>query len=231
MSNVDPKPSQTPQLHPVWTFLLIVALSTSVGFMGWRFLRQKQHDREFFADRFAARKEGPSDLDGKGFGAVARFQLTDESGKPFLSSSLLGKVWIADFIFTNCAGPCPALSAEFERIRTELGQDPDFHMVSFTVDPRRDTPEVLARYAESYGGARGNWHLLTGDVSEIAAIASQSFKAGLATSDDPAEITHSIRIFLVDRRGVIRGRYLLEAPDELRMLRSDVKTLLSRPAR
>jgi protein SCO1/2 len=223
----EPKPSSSAGL--IWTLLLVVALSTSAGFMGWRFLRQREAGRVFFEDRFAVdAADRISDLDGKGFGAVATFHLTDHKGRPFSSAQLLSKVWLVDFVFTNCAGPCPAMSAEFERIREEFQSNPDLAFVSISVDPKRDTPEVLDKYAESYGGARGDWFLLTGDIGKIAELSHLTFKAGLGNPGDPNEITHSTRFFLVDRRGIVRGRYLRDAADEREQLRADVKTLLGR---
>jgi cytochrome oxidase Cu insertion factor (SCO1/SenC/PrrC family) len=213
----------------LWTFLLIAALSSSAGFMGWRYFRQRQNDKVFFEDRFAVEAaDRVADLDGKGFGPVATFHLTDHRGKPFSSAQLLGKVWIADFIFTNCAGPCPAMSAEVEKIRDELASSADLAFVSISVDPKRDTPEVLAKYAESYGGARNDWFLLTGDLGAIAEISHLTFRAGLGNAGDPNEITHSTRFFLVDRKGILRGRYMRDSAEERGQLREDVKTLLAR---
>src|SRR5580693_3812816 len=78
------------------------------------------------------------------YGVVGDFALTDQSSQPFLSENVLrGKVWIADFIFTNCAGPCPRMSAQMRQVGNALRSDiKDLRLVSFTVDPVRDTPAV-----------------------------------------------------------------------------------------
>ena len=217
-------------LPVVWTFLLVVALSTAGSLMAWRAVRGLTRVHEPLPAK-AAEKPNDSDLDGAGFGSVAPFALVDESGKPFDRSALEGKVWIADFIFTYCAGPCIAMSAEMETLRKDLADAPDARFVSFSVDPNRDTPEILAKYAESYGGAGDRWHLLTGSAPTIYALARGSFLAAAEGGEvlgDPKAISHSERFFLVDRDGVVRGRYSMRDPDALARLRQDARRLLQR---
>lgn len=211
----------------LWTLVLVVMLAVTGGFLTLRFLRQRAEDRPFLMDRFA-QSQDRTDLDGRGFGSVAPFALTDQTARAFDSDSLRSKVWIADFIFTRCGGPCPRMSAEIERIREDLKGEKDLAFVSFSVDPTRDSPQVLDDYAKAYGGARDNWHLLTGPVATIAALSRTTFKVGLETTDAPDDIRHSTFFFLVDRKGVIRGRYAVDAPEELAALRKDARTLLAR---
>jgi len=95
---------------------------------------------------------------------------TDQTGKPFGSRELAGKVWVADFIFTSCQGSCPLLSERMEEVgkrARHLG--PDFHLVSISVDPERDTPERLAEYAGRYGANPIAWSFLTGPEAAIQA--------------------------------------------------------------
>src|SRR5688572_6396063 len=80
-------------------------------------------------------------------GPAPEFQLTERSGKPLSRADLAGKVWIADFIFTRCAGPCPRMTSELKRVQDELAAETDLRLVSFTLDPAHDTPEVLGGYA------------------------------------------------------------------------------------
>lgn len=113
-------------------------------------------------------------------GALPPFALTDQRGAPFGTRELAGKVWVADFIFTSCAQACPLLSermAEVGRRARHLG--PDFHLVSFTVDPERDTPARLAEYGARYGANPIAWSFLTGPANAIQAAVVGGFKVGM----------------------------------------------------
>src|SRR5256714_10767981 len=81
------------------------------------------------------------------YGTVPGFQLTNQNGQPFGSAQLAGKIWIADFIYTTCPGPCPMISSRMSELQKPL-QKTDVHLVSFSVDPEKDTPEVLRGYAD-----------------------------------------------------------------------------------
>ena len=94
------------------------------------------------------------------------FSLTERSGKTVIKEDLLGKPWVACFVFTRCAGPCPRVSGQFYQLQKDL-KDLDFRLVTFTVDPKNDTPEVLARYAESVGADPEKWLFLTGDQNGL----------------------------------------------------------------
>ena len=105
---------------------------------------------------FAACKKEPALED---YGVVPDFELTSEQGQPFKSSQLMGTPWIADFIYTTCPGPCPRMSSIMTRLQTEGA---GFRMVSFTIDPARDTPEVMAAYGKRFKADPSRWTFLTG---------------------------------------------------------------------
>src|SRR6266576_6159106 len=84
------------------------------------------------------------------FGQIPGFALTDETGRPFDKKSLDGKVWVADFIFTTCTGPCPRMSSMMRQVQQATSTIPEVRLVSFTVDPEHDTPEALKTYAARY---------------------------------------------------------------------------------
>jgi cytochrome oxidase Cu insertion factor (SCO1/SenC/PrrC family) len=172
------------------------------------------------------------------FGQVANFTLTDRSGKAVRRADLDGKVWVAGFVFTSCGGPCPQVSATMARLQKELADQPDFRLVTFTVDPERDTPEVLTRYAEQYKADPDRWFFLTGKQDAVYALIKESFKLGVEQAQGSArqpgsEVTHSTRLALVDRHGHVRGYYEGRQTDEQgakvddvpRLVR-DAKTLL-----
>jgi protein SCO1/2 len=154
------------------------------------------------------------------FGVVPDFTLTDQSDKPFLSADTLrGKVWIADFIFTNCAGPCPRMSAQMRHVGDALHDLNDLRLVSFTVDPARDTPAVLAKYAERYQAEPGVWFFLTGSQADLHNLARNVFMLG----DVNGDLQHSTRFVLVDRKSRVRGYYLTSDDDAIPRLIVDAK--------
>jgi cytochrome oxidase Cu insertion factor (SCO1/SenC/PrrC family) len=162
-------------------------------------------------------------------GAVPDFTLTERSGQPFSLNDLLGQIWVVDFIFTNCAGTCPIMTTAMTEIQqTALAEKlDDVKLVSITVDPERDTPEVLQRFANGYGALKDRWYFLTGDGAAIQQLANKGFLLSAATSGGSAEepIIHSNRFVLVDRQGRIRGYYDGTDEEGVAQLLKDLKKL------
>jgi cytochrome oxidase Cu insertion factor (SCO1/SenC/PrrC family) len=163
-------------------------------------------------------------------GRVPDFSLIDHEGKPFHLQDLLGSVWIADFIFTRCAGQCPIMSARMEALQRTLQGASDVCFVSFTVDPGHDTPEVLSRYARQYAASE-RWRFVTGPTDAIHRLAREGFHLAVGEEEGTPEepITHSVRLVLVDRRGAIRGAYDAMDPSAVRQLEADVHRLEASP--
>lgn len=160
------------------------------------------------------------------YGRVPAFQLTNQEGRPFGSAQLAGKIWIADFIFTSCQGPCPVISSRVSELQKPL-RDTDVHLVSFTVDPEKDTPEVLRSYADKLKAQPGRWDFLTGAKDKIYDLSRNGFKLGVAEgTEDARNPVHSTRVVLVDRQGMIRGYYDALAPDAVTKLLADTSHLL-----
>lgn len=157
-----------------------------------------------------------------GYGNVSRFALTDQSGQAFASEALDGKVWVANFIFTNCAGPCPRMSTDMSRLASAFAADPRVHFVSFTVDPDRDTPPVLAAYARRYAGGE-RWHLLTGERATLHRLKRSDFQLGDVA---PGALEHTTRFALVDQKGRIRGYYRSDEPGFIEKITADLRRLL-----
>jgi len=137
------------------------------------------------------------------YGAVPPFSLTAQNGRPFARTALDGQVWVADFIFTTCRGPCPLMSYKMRRLQDVAARYPDVRLVSFTVDPAHDTPAVLAEYAGRYRADPARWFFLTGQPAALDALGRGAFK--LQSVD--GSLIHSTRFVLVDRRSQIRGYY------------------------
>ncbi|HET9418570.1 MAG TPA: SCO family protein [Chthoniobacterales bacterium] len=160
------------------------------------------------------------------YGTVPPFQLTNQNGQPFGSADLQGKIWIADFIYTTCPGPCPMISSRMSELQQPL-EKTGVHLVSFTVDPVKDTPEVLRGYAAKLHAQPGRWDFLTGPQSTIYDISRNGFKlAALDRSEATGLPVHSTRMILVDRHGAIRGYYDATEPDAMTKLLADTNHLL-----
>jgi protein SCO1/2 len=161
-------------------------------------------------------------------GFVPQFNtLTDQSGRPFDSNqSLHGKVWVANFIFTTCAGPCPRMTSQFRKIRNEVKDHPDLRMVSFTIDPARDTPEALATYGKTFGADPDKWYFLTGSQSDLHHLSREVFMLG----NVDGTLEHSSRFVLVDKQSNIRGFYDSSDAEAIQQLVIDMRELLGASA-
>ncbi len=153
------------------------------------------------------------------FGAIPAFQLTNQQGKPFDRSDLDGHVWVADFVFTNCQGPCPRMSSHMRSLQNSTG--PSVKLVSFTVDPDNDTPPVLAAYAQRFGADASRWSFLTGDKTTLNMLDQDAFKLGTIG----AGMDHSTRFVLVDKKGRIRGYYGIAEGDPVAKIARDAARL------
>lgn len=160
------------------------------------------------------------------YGVVPGFELVNQDGQPFGSQQLSGKIWIADFIFTTCPGPCPIISTRMSELQKPLAKS-DVHLVSFSVDPEKDTPEVLRVYADKLRKEPLRWDFLTGPIATIASLSRDGFKLGISEGEQPESgPIHSTRFVLVDRHGSIRGYYDALAPDGVTKLLADTNHLL-----
>jgi protein SCO1 len=153
-------------------------------------------------------------------GDVPAFSLIGEDGQPFKSTEeLQGKVWVADFIFTTCNGPCPRMSTHMHHLQELTGEMADVQMVSISIKPEEDTPEVLEAYARRYKYDPQRWHFLTGPPEQVQAVSKDTFHLGDVNAD------HSARFALVDRKMRIRGYYELANTDALKELLADISSL------
>lgn len=167
-------------------------------------------------------------------GTVAPFEFTERSGQPFSNKKLHGKIWVADFIFTACPGPCFKLSTNLAQFQKEIASQPDVDFVSFSVNPTGDTPSVLAKYADKFGADPHRWFFLTGDKAKLYNLIETSFKLAVQENYDPKappeeKFIHSTRLVLIDRNGAIRGYYDGLAPETFPKLKQDIARLAKEP--
>lgn len=165
---------------------------------------------------------------------VPDFSLTERSGRTVTLAGLKGKVWVANLIYTHCPDTCPFQTAEMAKLQREFTGEKDFRFVSITVDPERDTAQVLAEYAKKFGADTERWLFLTGKKEAIYELAQKGFRLsavepkGGASKPGPASFLewlaptaahahhpgptqpyiHSSRFVLVDRKARVRGTYM-----------------------
>jgi protein SCO1/2 len=155
---------------------------------------------------------------------VPEFALTNQSGELIRSSDLRGKVWIADIIFTQCAGPCPSMTRRMAELQQVIPPQSPVRFVTLTAHPEHDTPAVLARYADRYLASPGRWHFLTGTKPQIVDAAVNGLKLTAIEKEtlqrtDPNDLfIHSTIFVVVDKQG--RARAVLESDDEAMKVRA-----------
>ncbi len=166
---------------------------------------------------------GPRENDGLPvLSELPNFNLTNQVGAPVGLDDLQGKIWVADFIFTTCAGPCPIMSNKMAGLQNYFRLHPEVQFVSYTVNPEYDTPQVLAQYGQRYGAQSDRWTFLTGAIEDIHRLAAEGFKMG--SMDTP--VNHSTYFALVDGRGRVRGYYNSEDEPAINTLIYDIQELL-----
>jgi protein SCO1 len=201
----------------LWSALVVVicSLGVSLVFQQWR--------------QTVGRREKVT-LDH--FNTVPPFEFTSQDGKAFKSERLAGKIWVADFFFTDCPGPCLRMSAAMEELQEAVRKKTDVDLVSFSINPSADTPPVLEAYAQKFQAAEGRWFFLTGDRAAIYDLASKTFLLGVTdakTGDEKMEqgqFIHSTKLVLVDRKGQIRGYYDTNRREMLTQLLTDIGALM-----
>ena len=202
----------------VWTALGLLIVGIGIGFV-----RQQWKGMERRADVALDR-----------FNTVPDFTLTERTGQPFHASALRGQIWLADFFFTACPGPCLVMNGKMEAIGQALTRDhADVRQVSFTIAPQQDTPEVLRRYAARFHAPADKWFFLTGDQDTIYSLAQKTFL--LPTVDntnkpnriaDEGDFIHSEKIALVDRDGTVRAYFDSASSEVVQQVLTGVGSLL-----
>jgi protein SCO1/2 len=197
-----------------WKMVLLVVLSLgALAYLGLKVQRNQVSDRFMGPDT-----------------AAPAFAFQDQTGKVFASTDLKGKVWVADFIFTRCAGQCPMLEQWLRVLESDWKGNADFKLVSFSVDPDYDTVLVLRQYAKDLEADDTQWHFLTGPKKQIYPVIQDGFH--LTAAKDPQgtpgfQFIHTTRLILVDGNGMIRGMYDGQEATEVEKLKKDIKHLMN----
>ena len=159
---------------------------------------------------------------------VDDFTHTNQNGEPFGLENLKGKVWVADFIFTNCEDVCLPMTANMKKIQDEAKKEgiENIEFVSFSVDPTVDTPEVLTDFGKLFNVDFNNWNFLTGYTQEhIEGFAINTFKTPVKKPQSGDQVMHGTSLFLIDGEGKIIKDYSGLAEMPLDELIQDIKSL------
>jgi protein SCO1 len=202
--------------------VLVLSVSSGIALWNWQANLQRQGGGE---DRA---------LEGlQIFGAVPEFSFIESDGRRITLAELKGKVWLVNFIYTNCPDTCPIQSAQMREIQEDFKKEKDLRLVSITVDPERDTPKVLTEYAKRFSADPARWFFLTGKKETIYKFAQEGFHLGAIEiphekkPESGATHTHSPRFVLVDRDAQIRGYYVSTDAEAMNRLRRDLKILVA----
>ena len=156
---------------------------------------------------------------------IEDFSLTNCDGRTITRADLLGRPWAVAFVFTHCVGPCPTVTRKMKELQDQL-KDDDVRLVLMTVDPKRDTPEVLLNYAQQNGADLAKWFFLTGDATQIYGLIQRSFLMPVQEvpeADGNYDVIHSIWVLLVDEHGVVQAKYNAAKDDEMAQLRRELQ--------
>ncbi|WP_031308486.1 MULTISPECIES: SCO family protein [Bacillaceae] len=159
---------------------------------------------------------------------IEDFTFTNQDGESISKADLEGKVWMASFIFTNCADVCPPMTANMSKLQDMIKEEglKDVEIVSFSVDPAVDNPEVLKEYGKKFNVDFKNWSFLTGYTQEeIEKFALENFKTLVKKPETGDQVIHGTDFYLVDQNGDMRKNYtgLKEVPFE--QIIEDIKAL------
>lgn len=214
-------PSRSLQIA-VWGMVILTMLAIAAAY----FLQEMRRARKPAAIDGIQMLDSPMESPGElpVLFQVPEFALTNQAGELIRSSDLRGNVWIADIIFTQCAGPCPGMTRRMAELQQAIPPQSPVRFVTLTAHPEHDTPAVLARYADKYLASRGRWHFLTGTKPQIVDAAVNCLKLTSIEKDalqrmDPNDLfIHSTIFVVVDKQG--RARAVLESDDESMKVRA-----------
>jgi len=174
------------------------------------------------------------------FEKVPAFEFTDQNNKLVDNSNFENKVYVVEFFFTSCPTICPRMNENMVKIQNEFFGNPSFAIASVSIDPERDSPEVLKAYAKEKGATLKNWYFLTGDKDDVYTFSNDGFRLYAGENKDvEGGFEHSGLFALIDKEGYIRSRTVISGENEnpikfynglddkeIQWLKEDIKLLL-----
>jgi protein SCO1/2 len=159
---------------------------------------------------------------------IPDFKFQTQNGDSLELDSLHGSIYVADFFFATCPGICPKLSNSLEKVQQAFIRDENFKIVSFSVDPAKDTLQALRRYAGQHNAIPGKWFFLRGNKGDVFKLAQEGFRVTAKDDVDggPEAFVHSEKLVLVDQNGNIRGYYSGVDTNRVNRMMGDIVLLL-----
>lgn len=158
--------------------------------------------------------------------SIPDFQFTDQLERTVNSSEIKDKIWVVNFFFTSCPTICPKMTRNLQSFHDFVRDDVDIRILSFTVDPKRDTPARLKSYADSFRVNHDSWLFLTGEKEDLYRLGNKGFLLSAAViGADEEDFIHSENIVLVDQNQQIRGFYNGTDPDCVNQILRDIKKI------
>lgn len=158
---------------------------------------------------------------------IPDFTFINQEGKPIGRSQMEGKITVVDFFFTSCLSICPVMSKELSRVNDMFREEPRAQLMSISIDPEFDTPQVLKQYADEHEAIAGKWHFLSGPKLETFQLARCGFVLpALDGNGVPDDFVHSDKFILIDAEGRIRGYYSGTTREQVDLLILEMKILL-----
>lgn len=167
----------------------------------------------------------------KKYHTIADFKLTNQNNKTITQADYQGRIYVADFFFTTCQTICPIMTDNMVRVQKELGPESKVLLLSHSVTPEYDTPEILKKYAIEKGVDNSKWNLVTGDKKQIYDLARKSYLVAKEDPENPYSLVHTENFVLVDSQKRIRGFYDGTLPEEIDRLLEEIEILKEEEAK
>ena len=185
----------------IWLFTMIVLVIPVIAYIGYSHWEGAYAELPIY---------GPvAEVDGEVIHhRIPEFEFVNQEGMKYALSDIEGKIAVVDFFFSYCPSICPKMTRNIQDVAELYLNDPDLQIVSFSVDPERDTPARLAEFADLYHADSEQWNFLTGDKRKLYHLARKGFFLSATDGDGgPNDFIHSENVVLIDRQGQIRGYY------------------------
>jgi protein SCO1/2 len=189
--------SKTTSVREERLFLIVVLILAAIAGIG-----------SWFAAGALKRHDAAGEIAPDRSRRLGSFSLVDQNGKPVTREVFRGKILAVSFLFTSCSLTCPEVTRRMTEIQRLTATNEDVLLLSLTVDPRSDTPPVLAKWGERYGADNNRWLMLTGKKAELHELIGTSFlsvETNNPFNSMPGNFAGTDRIAVVDKRGNVRG--------------------------
>src|ERR1044072_200971 len=201
-------------------FYVLFFVLLSVAFLGYSSWVIKGETGTFFGKEKLPVLGSPGHI-------VGGFSFVNQEGKTITSNDVKGKIYVAEYFFTTCTGICPKMNKNMEKEYDKYKDQPDFRILSHTVDPEHDSVPVLKAYAEKHGADARNWWFMTGTKKELYKLARQGYMLDDGTYAGEEDFVHTQWFALVDGEGRVRGLYEGTKVSDVDKMINDIDRLLN----